>query len=385
MKLTTALVLTTLGLSTALQAGEVLSASSDKSPEAAIQPREENLYDKIWGLTTFDFPGNSFIQQFSITGRSQFDWFYFDGDQGQEDDWVVRRLRIGARAKILQDFTLTVEADLNAQDPDPLYTRLTYASISWSPSKEFKLTVGKQGAKFTLDGHTSSTHLLTIDRSAIANNFWFPEEYAPGVSISGEVGHWLYNVGYFSSGEASPEFGNFNAGSFGLLSLGYNFAKALHVDKAILRADYVYNDPNELNTFTRPNEQVASINFLYENGPWGLGTDLVAAQGYGSQSDLFGLQIMPSYEITEKLQGVLRYTYVNSDGDNGIRLGRYENRVTLGNGDDYNEFYAGLNYYLYGHKLKLQAGVQYTIMEDAANDGGAFEGWGVTTGLRISW
>ena len=68
-----------------------------------------------------------------------------------------------------------------------------------------------------------------------------------------------------------------------------------------------------------------------------------------------------------------------------IRFARYENRLDSGRGDEYQEFYAGVNWYLYGHKAKLQAGVQYTMMDDAAGDGGDYSGWGVTTGLRISW
>lgn len=365
-------------------AGEASISGKEVKPAA----EEKSIYDKIWGLATlYKNKDNAFLQELSLVGREQIDWFYFDANQGQQDDWVVRRTRIGLKAKVLQDITLHTEMDLNLQDPNPLYTKLTDAYIQWAPSKAFKLTAGKHSAKFTLDGATSSNQLITIDRSQIANNFWFPEEYAPGVSVSGEIGHWVYNIGYFSSGEASPEFGDFNAGSFGLISLGYDFAEVLHSDKALLRLDYVYQDPNTGNSFTRPNEQVGSLNFSYEKGRFGLGADLALAQGYGSQSDLFGFQLLPSVYLNEakNLQLAFRYTYINSDGDNGIRLARYENRIVSGRGDNYNEFYAGLNWYLYGHKLKLQTGVQYATMEDSANDGGEYDGWGVTTGLRISW
>ncbi len=96
---------------------------------------------------------------------------------------------------------------------------------------------------------------------------------------------------------------------------------------------------------------------------------------------------MPSYYLnpSKTLQAVFRYTYLNSDGENGIRFARYENQITSGRCDEYNEFYAGLNWYLYGHKLKFQTGVQYTTASDGANDGGDYNGWGVTTGVRVSW
>ena len=80
-----------------------------------------------------------------------------------------------------------------------------------------------------------------------------------------------------------------------------------------------------------------------------------------------------------------RYTWIKSRDDNGVRFARYEDQVVLGRGDEYNEIYLGLNYYFYGHKLKLQTGVQYADMRDQANDGGDYSGWAWTTGLRLSW
>ena len=70
---------------------------------------------------------------------------------------------------------------------------------------------------------------------------------------------------------------------------------------------------------------------------------------------------------------------------NGIRLATYESRIVPGRGDEYNELYLGANYYFYGHRLKLQTGVQFADMNDRANDGGAYSGVSWTTGLRVGW
>jgi len=388
MKPTLSALLLMAGLSASLQAGETLTATSGKGVEAAVKEKEESIYDKIWGLAVlYKNKDNPVLQELSIVGRQQNEYYYFDADQGQNDDWINRRSRIGIKAKVFGDFTIHSEVDLDLQDRDPVYNKLTDAYIKWSPSKEFNVTVGKHGTKFTLDGRTSSTQLITIDRSNIANNFWFPEEYMPGVTIDGEVGNVLYGVSYFSAGEASPEFGDFNAGSFGVVSLGYNLKEALGADKSVIRADFMYQDEDPGNTFTRSNEMVGSLNFTYEKDLFAFGSDLVAAKGYRGQPDMFGVMIMPSVYLNEAktFQGVLRYTYIKSDGDNGIRLARYENAIVSGRGDEYNEIYAGLNYYIYGHKLKLQTGVQYTSMDDSAADGGEYDGWGVTAGLRVSW
>ena len=44
-----------------------------------------------------------------------------------------------------------------------------------------------------------------------------------------------------------------------------------------------------------------------------------------------------------------------------------------------------MNYYFYGHRLKLQSGVELGKMEDRANDGGAYSGTSWVTGLRVGW
>jgi phosphate-selective porin OprO and OprP len=167
--------------------------------------------------------------------------------------------------------------------------------------------------------------------------------------------------------------------------LGYDFARALRVKEALLVSNYVYQHPDRRNSFTRQLEHIVSVNLKLEAGRWGARTDVAAATGYLNQSDLWSLMAMPFVNITDKLQVVGRYNYVASDDPNGVRLNTYESRVVPGRGDSYNEVYAGANYYFYGHKLKLQSGVQYADMNDRAHDGGAYSGFSWTTGVRIGW
>lgn len=101
---------------------------------------------------------------------------------------------------------------------------------------------------------------------------------------------------------------------------------------------------------------------------------------------MFGLVLMPFYNITDRLQTVLRYTFAMSAHQNGLKLlRRYEQKVATGNGDEYNAFYLGFNYYLYGHKLKLMGSLEYSNMERRSKDGGDFAGWtGILAG-RLSF
>jgi phosphate-selective porin OprO/OprP len=122
-----------------------------------------------------------------------------------------------------------------------------------------------------------------------------------------------------------------------------------------------------------------------EDDRWGLRSDFTAASGYLSQSDLWGTMVMPFYNITKNLQAVGRHTFVKSENPNGVQPATYENRIVSSRGDRYNEFYLGANYYFYGHKLKVQSGVQFADMDDRAGDGGAYNGVSWVTGLRASW
>jgi phosphate-selective porin OprO and OprP len=357
-------------------------AASGKLAEA-VAPKEESIYDRIWSKAKIYKNKDGFIQEIALSGRAQWEYFNVDSDQGDADDWETRRLRSGLKIKFADKWLIHAEASFDADHPNPFYTKMTDAYLQYTASEQLVITVGKQSVKFGLDGGTSSKELITIDRSNLANNLWFTEEYAPGVSVSGKSGNWNYYLGGFTS-DGNPEFGDFAAGGFILARVGYSFAEALRADEAMLWLDYVYQTSDEGNSATRPFQNIGSINFLYENGKWGVGSDVIAGQGYGKQGDIFGVQFMPFYNITEKVQAVFRYTHLNGD-DNAIRLARYENRVVSGKGDNYNEFYAGLNWYLYGHKLKFQTGVQYAMMDDSKNDGGEYDGWQVVSGIRISW
>lgn len=354
-------------------------------PVAAPAPSEPKTkpaspFKGVWDAFTLHKDDDS---EFRLVGRLHLDNYVLDSDLGNANDLVVRRARFGAKGRIGK-FQAHLETELDLEG-GPLYSRLTDAYVAWTFSDAARLALGKQSVKFTLDGATSSNELLTIDRSNVANNFWFPDEYMSGVGLSGKSGKWRYNSGVFSGGGKNREFGEFNAGYFGLASVGRDFADALGVKKALLRADYVYNQPDRRSDFTRPFENIGALVFILDSGRWGFSGDLVAGDGSLGQSDAVGTTAMPWLRLTDALQLVGRFTFVKSDDRNGVRLTRYETVMTGGRGDRYREIYGGLNYYIYGHKLKLQTGLTYADMRDLAADGGAYQGWTWTSALRVSW
>ncbi len=379
----------TLKFRTAASLGALVATLGFAAPaiaQSAPTKSDTAAFDRIWDAAVLHKGAKGdVLNDLRIVGRINLDQYVVDSDQGDDTDLVVRRARIGATARMFDHLEIAVQADLNLEGGGPVYNKLTDASLAWTFSKAARLTVGKQNVEFTLDGLQSANRLLTIDRSNVSNNFWFPNEYLTGASLKGDVGRWKYQAAVYSSGKSNREFGKFDAGHVIIVGAGRDFADVVGNKQALVRVDYVYNKPDARADLTRPFEHVVSLTGMFDQGKWGASGGLVVAKGFPGQSDGFGADLVGWLNLSKKLQAVGRYTYMSSETVNGLRLARYENVIVSGRGDRYNEIYGGLNWYIYGHKLKLQTGLAYATMRDRANDGGAYSGINWTTGLRVSW
>lgn len=361
----------------------------DRAPVTTAAQSQPSSYDQLWSLATlYKDKDNPWLQEISLFGRIHANWASEQFDVGDWSDWEARRVRAGIRIKFLEQFDLKTETRFLPFN-DPIYDGLTEASLTWDADPAFRVTVGKQLPRYTQEGEISSNELLTIERSLLANTFWVGEDnYSTGISFAGEIGAWQYSAAVLS-GETDKAFGKLDAGFYGFAGIGYDFAKTLHIERAVLRADYVYNDGNTSNTTTKPFSQTALLGLDVKQGRYGLVANVAAGSGLGKQPDVWGLVLIPTYALTKKLELVGRYTFLDSNGADGIRpQRRYENEVPDINGtrgNQYQAFYAGLNYYLYGHKLKFQTGIEYSQMKDRAHNGGAYEGWSYLGGVRLSF
>ena len=366
-------------------AGEVHPSPREESPPAGAASEPSRL-DSLWDAArVHEGADGDALNELRVVGRFHVDNYVLDSEQGEDSDLLVRRARIGVSARMFDRLEANVQVDLDLDGGGPVYGGLTEAYVAWAFTDAAKLLVGKHSAEFTLDGSTSSNRLLTTERSNVANNFWFPEEYIPGVSLQGADRKLSYNIGVFSGGEANREFGNFNAEYFVLASVGRDLSDVWAAEVSLLRFDYVYNKPDAASTFTRPYEHIAALVAVLEYKGWGVSGDVVMGEGFPGQSDGYGATVVPWVNLSDRLQLVSRYAYMRSEDSNGLRLGRYENVVSSGRGDRYHELYGGLNWLIYGHKLKLQTGLTYANMRDRAGDGGAYDGLSWTTALRVSW
>jgi phosphate-selective porin OprO/OprP len=319
----------------------------------------------------------------ALSGRLQGDSVSVNSSDGDFDDTTWRRLRFGMKAKINHDITVHVEGDFNLNE-NAEYQRLTDAYVAWNINDKQKIKVLKQGVGFTVDGATSSKKLLTLERNNLSNNLWFSAEYFTGISVEGTNNKQIkYKAGIYAN-DGNDELSQFDASYFTLLSLTFQDDNPNFWQHSEYHVDYVYNEKDALAN-TRDFEHIVSVSGKFNRANWHLVSELAAGKGFDEQDNVWGLVIMPYYQLTPNWQLVGRYTMIKGNGDNSVRLGRYESRAVSGRGDQYHELYSGVNYYLNGHKLKLQLGAKYTGMADHADDGGKFTGWSINSGLRLYW
>ena len=384
-KLTLGTIAATLVYLTMAAPGGTLAA--DKKP-VPVAPTEESGFDKIWSLATlYKSTENPVIQKLAFTGRYHGQYGWLDSDQGDYDDWENRRFRLGLNAQLFQDFELKAEMFGDLNSGGDFYEGFTEVFVAWKPDDAFNLTLGKQKPRFSLDWTMSSREILTFERNIVINNFGI--DYETGVAASGKVGNFSYFTGVFNNDTGRPgnesEFGDLGGGFSYVASASYDLKDSTGMDKAVLRADFLHSEHDSEDELLTKFDNGFAASFSIKEGALGLNTE--AIYGEGDKGDVWGIYVTPAYDITKKLQVVARYTYAHS-GDDILRAqSRYERKADLsdsGNGGRYNAGYLGLNYFIYGHKLKLMTGVEYSKL-DGGSDGGDFEGVTALAGVRIFW
>lgn len=384
----------------------------------------DTAWDRVWsGFTLYKDENNQILQEFSLQGRLQLQTIYGeDGgdsfntsdykDAGNDEsvwgnDVEVRRARFGFKSKWFQNWKF--EGQINV-DPDgldgtsddhTLYKDIYDLFVTYAPSDALNISAGKTKVKFSREQEISSKEILTIERSLLSNTL-FPGELT-GVWVSGKgiADHWLYELGIYGS-DRQREFSTFNQGAVILGKIGYDYSSQAGLDSAIASIHYMHNtEPGYKSSKVESNysfgtspsftDSIALTNDI-THGRFGLTTELLYGAGFAGtpeggkaidQSDVFGLTIIPSYFIADGLQLVGRLQFATCSDPNDLRVSSRYERLVAGDdesGNTYSAAYVGLNYYLYGHKLKLMSGLEYAKM-----GGGDYDGYTVSSGLRFSF
>jgi phosphate-selective porin OprO/OprP len=408
-------------IATALLCGAQAQAANENATGLLVGKLVgETPMDQAWSaFNLYKDEANPILQEFSLQGRLQLQTIYGEAggdsfntsdykDAGNDEsvwgnDIEARRARFGFKSKWFQNWKLDgqINVDLDGKDgadsSDKNYYKDLYdLFVTYAPADTFNVSAGKTKTRFSREQEISSNNILTIERSLLANTM-FPGELT-GIWTNGKgvQEYWLYELGVYGS-DRVREFSEFDQGAIVLGKVGYDYSSQAGLDSAVASIHYMHN--------TEPGfRAVAEDNFTPSPSPsftdsialtsditherYGLMTELLYGIGDSelAQSDVFGITIIPSYFIADGLQLVGRLQVATSEDGDGLRVpARYERLAedgtgNAGRGNTYVSTYLGLNYYMYGHKLKLMNGIEYSDM-----GGGDYDGYTLMSGLRFSF
>lgn len=373
------LVQTAIALATAgtLHAGTTAEAAGAKNPAPASQASDTSAYDDIWDALSLYKSDSGFVNEFRVIGRYHGQIHLAEGEGDADSSfWEHRRMRAGFRVSMLEK-ELTLNAEYQWNDLPAQYdSEMTDVYLEYKPKKDgINFRIGKWQPHFGYEFGTTSREIITFERTAFVNSLGI--NFTPGVRVGGKHGKFSWSLAGFSN-LTDEYYGSFDGGASVLATVGYDISEVTGWDKSDLRLDYFHSDHEAGDNRLAGFDDAVSLSFQGKKGAVGLNTDVILSQG--SSGDVVHLMLMPTYDITEKLQGVLRYSYsTGSESDTLRPLRRYESFLDAPRGDEYHSVYLGLNYYLYGHKLKLMTGVEYSHM-DGEKDADSFTAY---SGIRM--
>jgi phosphate-selective porin OprO/OprP len=352
----------------------------------------ETTFDKIWSAGTFyKDNSNPIIEEFDFIGRYQMDFFDVSSDKGNTDFTEIRRFRLGEDAFFFNrhaEIKAEVDTNLSAYGKDSVfYNRMTSLFLNLHFDDTFNVKIGKQEPHFGYDREQSDTVQPFFERSFFDDNVFnkSSNDYQSAVTAFGKIGDFGYLASVISD-DVDREFGEFKGGHSYLAEVNYDFKKALCADKALWVLDYMHTDSNSRSDVFNTIDNAVATYFDYKNGVYGLVGQLGFGDGIASKGDFYQVMVMPTYDITSKLQAVFRYQYGHGSQDNTIGLlNRQDSTVGKFTGDEYNAAYLGFNYFIYGNKVRLMAGTEYFDLSGGTGAHADNSGWNTMVGFRIFW
>ena len=366
----------------ALGIGALFVGSASAGTKEVVVPVEPKTFCDHYG-DLFNFAklyrGDGFITEIDLEGRYQGQWHDTSSDLGDDAGWEHRRFRLGGEIKFADNFEFEFQFNLNpeAHQGGRFVEDLNDSVIKYS-NDDIKIAVGKKRPGFTREFSTSTKYIKTIERSQLANQI-APDHVGAAYVTLNDVAGFEITVGGLSGALTDDEdYGlpEFNGG-YGIF---VGIARDL-TESTTAHLNYLYNDGDEGNNGFEDYENIVVLGSQNDWDRLHLLTDVIYATGLQDTSDVFGVVVMPYYDITDQLEAVFRYTYSSADDADGLNVqSRYE-RAAAGrlNGDEYHAFYGGINWYICDDKLKIMNGLEYSTLSGADNN----DYWTFFSGIRL--
>jgi phosphate-selective porin len=345
--------------------------------------------------------GDSFIRKVVLSGRFQAQYVglgtSIDGtavNPVSTEHFIVRRMYLGVTATFDDGLSGVFNYDLANSSFDKAF-------LQWKQSPLFVLQAGFSKAPFGYEELTSSGDLRAIERSVITryidegNNGrrLGASSYRTGLFANGSQDGFFYSVAVTNperneySGDSTNTAvlvnGQGGVGSTGTAAtnkfayyatVGYGNSFGTGADKINYKAGYETGFlPDQggpaATTGTGRNitlngvfADVSGYGFQLQ-GEWEQAQDDSGISN-GHDATPSGFWIQPSYHFTKEWEGVVNYSYVDSDG-RGVALSDVVRSAPSGGTmNKADEWYFGFNWYIKGQDVKLQAGYIHGESDD---------------------
>jgi hypothetical protein len=337
--------------------------------------------------------GDKWIKHLVISGRFQTQFVGLGTEISgnpinpvSTEHFLLRRIYIGATASFGDGFSGVVNYDLANSSFDKAY-------VEWKQSPLFVLDAGFTKAPFGYEELISSGNLQAIERSPITRYIDEPNNgrrlgassYRTGLFASGTEDGFFYSVAV-----TNPERNEYSGDGTNTVILVNGQGGVGSTGGAATNKFAYYGTVGYGNTFgTGPS--AGSYKFGYETGflpdqggpaaTVGTGRNItlngvfgdvraggLSLMGEWEEADddsgvsnhhdakPSGYWIQPAYKFTPQWEGVVRYSYVDSDG-RGIALSDgIRSAPSGGTMNKMDEWYFGFNWYIKGNDVKLQGG-----------------------------
>lgn len=332
--------------------------------------------------------GGKSTNAISISGRLQLQYAGLSSDQNVPavGSFLMRRVYLGVTANLGANWQGVFNYDFSGVNFDKAYAEWN----GYVEGQSLAVDIGLRKVNFGYEEYTSSGSLKSIERSPVTRFFVEPNNgrrlgagsYRTGVFLEGGSADVRKGkaVGFFygaavtnpqrteTTGDATADGSKFSSGTnyqnYNRLAYWANvgYSGKLANGKYQVGAAYGFlpDQGGASNTNLGKGFDLTDYS-LYGDvtvGSFNLAGEYLSAQVDGATADFSpsGYWIQPSYLITDKLEGVFRYSNVDADGrgikaSDGIR-----SAPAAKTGQGLEEFYVGFNYYFVGQDVKLQLG-----------------------------
>lgn len=390
MKATT-LALIGIGLSMLPSYSEVVPVSRNPSdwhlaqnPGLLVDDAEARV------LQYLKFGAYAHLHSAMVDGRADGRDFSYQRDS----EW--RRARISANAKMFNSLSLLAHINVVSDDGrdgggeewDYNGLFLAWAELDLKQLSEVRcldswhVGYGKRKLKeLSEEMDTSINSILTLERSSLA------AQLVPFRAGTGTTGAWMMgsrgrhsaSIGLYST-DATPEIGTWSDGTLLVGAWKYDFSEAWGCDEALFSMGGGVQDVEAGDEVYSPWEWVITPWMKWREDRMTLRVSLAYGENEGPSTTTggayYGFSVTPEYDlIPDRLQAVMRYTYMASEAPQGVQLtsryareaGRPANEaiasLSSGRGDRHQSVYGGLVWWPCPQRLSVLGGVEWEQLE----------------------